>query len=120
MREILLVIHLFVSIGLVAVILLQRSEGGALGIGGGGGVMTARGAGNLLTKLTTYLAVAFMVLAIAQAIIVGATRGTSTLLEEIPVEEETTPVLDLGDLPPLPVDDGADGAGETTDVPQPQ
>ncbi|MGD8327281.1 MAG: preprotein translocase subunit SecG [Sphingomonadales bacterium] len=113
MREILLVIHLFVSIGLVVVILLQRSEGGALGIGGSGGVMSARGAGNLLTRLTTYLAIAFMGLAIAQAILVGTTRGTSTLLEDVTTEEEAVdPVQDLGDLPPLPKED-------TSDVPQP-
>lgn len=116
MREILLVIHLFVSLGLVTVILLQRSEGGALGIGGGGGVMSARGAGNLLTRLTTYLAIAFMALAIAQAILVGTSRGTSNLLEDVAVEEESVPpVEELDDFAPLP-DTMAD---ESSDVPQP-
>ena len=54
----LLVIHGLITLALVAVILLQRSEGGALGIGGGGGggLMTARGAANLLTRATTILA----------------------------------------------------------------
>lgn len=115
MREILLVIHLFVSIGLVAVILLQRSEGGALGIGGGGGggLMSARGAGNLLTRMTAYLAIAFMGLAIAQAVLVGADRGSSTLLEDVSVEDSAP--QDIGDLPPLPTNDG-EGEG---DVPLP-
>ena len=51
MQTVLLSIHLIVALALVVTILLQRSEGGALGIGGGaGGMMTARGAGDLLTK----------------------------------------------------------------------
>ncbi|MBW7945781.1 MAG: preprotein translocase subunit SecG, partial [Sphingomonadaceae bacterium] len=56
-----LVVHSLIAIALVAVILLQRSEGGALGIGGGpGGLLTARGAGNLLTKSTGILAPLFL------------------------------------------------------------
>ena len=55
MITVLLVIHLLVAIGLVGVVLLQRSEGGALGIGGGGGMggfLTGRGTANLLTRAT--------------------------------------------------------------------
>lgn len=61
MQAVFLSIHLIVAIALVSVILLQRSEGGALGIGGGpGGLMTARGAGNFLTKTTKWLAIIFI------------------------------------------------------------
>lgn len=61
METILLTIHLIVAIALVATILLQRSEGGALGIGGGqGGLMTARGAGDALSKTTKWLAIVFL------------------------------------------------------------
>lgn len=61
MQTIFLTIHLIVAIALVATILLQRSEGGALGIGGGqGGFMTARGAGDVLTKTTKWLAIVFL------------------------------------------------------------
>jgi protein translocase SecG subunit len=53
MITVLLLIHIMVAVGLVGVVLLQRSEGGALGIGGGGGgFMTGRSAGNALTKTT--------------------------------------------------------------------
>ena len=57
--NVLLVINVFVCVALIAVVLLQRSEGGALGMGGGGGpgnFMTARGAGDLLTRVTWILA----------------------------------------------------------------
>lgn len=61
MQTIFLTIHLIVAIALVATILLQRSEGGALGIGGGqGGMFTARGAGDALTKTTKWLAIVFL------------------------------------------------------------
>jgi len=61
MQTIFLTIHLIVAIALVATILLQRSEGGALGIGGSqGGMFTARGAGDALTKTTKWLAIVFL------------------------------------------------------------
>jgi preprotein translocase subunit SecG len=67
----LLVIHGLITLALVGVILLQRSEGGALGIGGGGGggLMTARGAANLLTRSTTILASLFIVMSILLAVL---------------------------------------------------
>lgn len=77
MQTVLLVIHLFVALALVGVILLQRSEGGALGIGGGNGgagnIFSARGVGNALTRATAFLAVAFFVTSIALTVL--ATRG---------------------------------------------
>lgn len=69
MQTVILVIHLIIALALIGVVLLQRSEGGALGIGGGGGgggnLFTARGVGNALTRTTAYLAVAFFVTSIA-------------------------------------------------------
>lgn len=66
-----LVIHGLISLSLVAVILLQQSEGGGLGIGGGnaGGMMTARGAANLLTRSTMILATAFILTSILLAVL---------------------------------------------------
>jgi preprotein translocase subunit SecG len=65
MITVLLIIHLMIAAGLVGVVLLQRSEGGALGIGGGGGgFMTGRGAANFLTRVTAGLAAAFFVTSI--------------------------------------------------------
>ena len=59
MTTVLLILHLMIASALVGVVLLQRSEGGALGIGGGGGFMTGRGAANFLTRVTAGLAIAF-------------------------------------------------------------
>lgn len=77
MQTVLLVVHLFVALALVGVILLQRSEGGALGIGGGGNsggsIFSARGVGNALTRATAFLAVAFFITSIALTVL--ATRG---------------------------------------------
>jgi preprotein translocase subunit SecG len=72
----LLVVHTLIAIALVGVILLQRSEGGGLGIGGGtgGGLMTARGAANLLTRSTTVLASLFIISSIVLAVLAAGTN----------------------------------------------
>lgn len=60
MATVVLILHLFIAVGLCGVVLLQRSEGGGLGIGGGpSGFMTGRGTANFLTRLTAGLAAAF-------------------------------------------------------------
>ena len=69
METVLIVIHLMVVLALVGVVLLQRSEGGGLGIGGGSGFMTARGAANALTRATAMLAAAFFVTSLALSIL---------------------------------------------------
>jgi len=69
METVLIVIHLMVVLALVGVVLLQRSEGGGLGIGGGSGFMTARGAANALTRATAILAAAFFVTSLALSIL---------------------------------------------------
>lgn len=72
MTTVILVIHIMIAAALVGVVLVQRSEGGALGIGGGGGgLITARGAANLLTRLTAVLAGAFFVTSIVLALMAG-------------------------------------------------
>ena len=68
MQTVLLVIHIMIAASLVGVVLVQRSEGGALGIGGGG-FMTGRGAANALTRMTTYLAAGFFATSIALALL---------------------------------------------------
>lgn len=83
---IILVIHLLIAIALVGVILLQRSEGGALGIGGGGGggLMTGRQAGNLLTRTTAILATSFFVTSLALAIIANNRSSGSSPFDAVP------------------------------------
>jgi preprotein translocase subunit SecG len=71
----LLIVQTLVAIALIAVILMQRSEGGGLGVGGSSsGFMTARGAADFLTRSTSILGGVFIVLSIVMAAIAGATR----------------------------------------------
>ncbi len=84
MLNVLLVIHLLIALGLVGVILLQRSEGGALGIGGGGGVMTGRAAGNLLTRTTGILATGFFMTSLALALIANSRSQPSSIMDNAP------------------------------------
>ncbi|MCB2089366.1 MAG: preprotein translocase subunit SecG [Sphingomonadaceae bacterium] len=76
------VVQAIVAAALVGVILMQRSEGGGLGIGGGGspgGLMSARGAADFLTRSTRWLAIAFVVLSIALAAVAVETSGTDSI-----------------------------------------
>ncbi|HEU5483014.1 MAG TPA: preprotein translocase subunit SecG [Sphingomicrobium sp.] len=76
----LLILQSLVAAALVAVILMQRSEGGGLGVGGSSsGFMTARGAADFLTRSTAILATIFIILAIALAAIAGVSRQPTTL-----------------------------------------
>lgn len=85
--NLLLVLEIIVSLALVAVVLLQRSEGGALGMGGGpSGFMTARGAGDLLTRTTWILGATFFVLALLLTIISGRQRGASSVVDRLKVD----------------------------------
>ena len=84
---ILLTIHVIVCIALIAVVLLQRSEGGALGMGGGNtGFMTARGAGDLLTRTTWILGSIFFVLSLVLTMLAGQQRGSSSVVDRIKVQ----------------------------------
>ena len=77
MFKFLLIVQALVAASLVAVILMQRSEGGGLGVGGSSsGFMTARGAADFLTRSTSVLGGAFIVLSIVMAAYAGATRET--------------------------------------------
>jgi preprotein translocase subunit SecG len=84
MSTVLLLIHIMVAVALVGVVLLQRSEGGALGIGGGGGggggFMTGRSAGNALTKATAILAACFFATSMSLSILATHTRSTPSIL----------------------------------------
>ena len=88
MTTILLVLHFFVALALIGVVLLQRSEGGGLGIGssqGMGGFMSGRGTANLLTRTTAILATIFMVLSLALALLNRGTAGVGrSLLDTAP------------------------------------
>jgi preprotein translocase subunit SecG len=85
MQTLLLLVELIVSVGLIVVILLQRSEGGALGMSGGGpgAFMTARGTGDLLTRTTQILAAIFFSLCLAMTLISGHTHGAGSLVDKL-------------------------------------
>lgn len=92
LQTILLVVMILISVSLAAVILLQRSEGGALGMGGGpSGFMTARGAGNLLTKTTWTLAALFFLCAIGLTILGNVTRASQSGIDARAVGELAAP-----------------------------
>jgi len=81
MITVILLIHVMVAVSLVGVVLLQRSEGGALGIGGGGGggFMTGRSAGNALTKTTAILAACFFATSLGLSILASQHSAPSIL-----------------------------------------
>ena len=83
----LLVLLVLVCIALTTVILLQRSEGGALGMGGGpSGFMSARGAGDLLTRITSILAAAFFVLCLLLTVLSGRVHTGSSVVDRLKVQ----------------------------------
>jgi preprotein translocase subunit SecG len=103
------VIQGIVAAALVGLVLMQRSEGGGLGIGGGGspgGLMSARGAADFLTRTTKWLAVLFVVLAIVlAALAVGTTTGREI---DDSLDRTVTPAAD----PLAPVTQGAPSLNE--------
>jgi len=88
MTTVLLIIHLFVTLALIGVVLIQRSEGGGLGIGssqGMGAFMSGRGTANLLTRATAVLATIFMALSLSLALLNRGTQiGGRSILETMP------------------------------------
>jgi len=107
MENVVLVIHLLLAVALIGVVLLQRSEGGGLGIGGGGGVMTGRGAATALGQATWWIAGAFLLTSLALTILAAHGSATGSVADRItdaPAPAAETPALpDLGGgslLPP--------------------
>src|SRR5262245_60959669 len=100
MMILLLAVHILVAIALVGVVLLQKSEGGALGMGGGGmsGFMTGRSTANLLTRTTAVLAAVFFVTSILLVILSNAGHAPRSLVDEAP----RGPVAPLAPSPAAP------------------
>jgi preprotein translocase subunit SecG len=84
MTTVIIVIHLMVVIALVGVVLVQRSEGGGLGIGGGSGFMTARGAANALTRTTAILAAIFFATSLGLTILARYQGSVADILDNPP------------------------------------
>lgn len=126
MMQILLIVHLLIVLALIGVVLLQKSEGGGLGIGGGGGggasggmggFMTGRGSANFLSRTTAVLAVCFMATSITLSILAGTQTEPTSILDNIG-EDSDTPSLqgdgatgDEGEASGQ-ADDGGDGSSD--------
>ncbi len=125
MATFVLFLHILIAIGLIGVVLLQRSEGGALGIGGGGGggFMTGRGAANFLTRVTAGLAAAFFATSLFLSLVGARSEGPRSVLESGKIQRtqpdkqpaEDGPAVNLPDAAP---DKPKSGAPETPKVPQ--
>ena len=103
MQEVVLVIHLIVAVVLVGLVLIQRSEGGGLGMGSSGGgmgsFMSVRGTANLLTRATGVAAACFMVTSITLAILAGATRDPGVIVAPEPAAVEREAESPSGSVP---------------------
>jgi len=93
MITVVIVIHLMLAVALIGVVLVQKSEGGALGMGGGGmsGFMTGRSAANLLTRTTAILAACFFATSIALALLATNQRATHSIIDNGVNAAPTTP-----------------------------
>jgi preprotein translocase subunit SecG len=102
MQTVLLLVHLIVALCLIGIVLLQRSEGGGLGMGGGGGAMTGRQQANAMTKLTWLFGVLFLANSVALTILAASDGAGGSVLDALPGAGVEAPVLPSGEdlLPP--------------------
>lgn len=119
MMTFLLVVHSLIAVALVTVILLQRSEGGALGIGGNSaGLMTARGAANLLTRATAILAAAFILTSIGLAVVAKIEKGSKSEVDKLLESSAEAPAAPpVGGTAPATPAAPAQQNGETGSLP---
>src|SRR6266852_6320848 len=93
MQTVIIVIHLMIVLAMIGVVLLQKSEGGGLGIGSTGGFMTSRGTANVLTRATAILAGGFFVTSLVLSIIAGHERKPTSIIQG-PASSQSGGVLD--------------------------
>lgn len=89
MQNIVLTVHLILALCLIGAVLLQRSEGGGLGIGGGGGggAISGRAAATALTKLTWGLAIGFLLTSLTLTILAAQDSAGDSVIERLGIEE---------------------------------
>ena len=103
MANVVLIVHLVLALSLIGVVLLQRSEGGGLGMGGGGGVMSGRSAATALGKVTWGLAIAFIATSMTLTILAAANSENASVVDRL---QDVPRAPARSDLPGLPA--GAD------------
>jgi preprotein translocase subunit SecG len=87
MHTVVIVIHLMIVAALIGVVLLQKSEGGGLGAGGGAGFMSSRGTANLLTRTTAFLAAGFFLTSLFLSWLAGYAPGQRSILDTTPTSQ---------------------------------
>ncbi len=114
MNELLLIVHALLVLALIGTVLVQKNEGGGLGIGGGGGggVMSGRSAANFWTKTTAILAALFFISSLSLTLLMNTGGGSNSLTDRLrdagtPGAESTLP-SEGGDVLP-----GTSGGTET-------
>lgn len=119
MQTVLIVIHLMIVLALVAVVLIQRSEGGGLGIGGGSGFMSARGTANALTRTTAILATLFFITSLGLSLMARYGERSTDILDRIPQGQSGSSVLDQlpGAAPAAPAAPAPAAPADPTAVP---
>ena len=116
MENVVLIVHLILALCLIGVVLLQRSEGGGLGLGGGGGggggLVSSRAAATALGKVTWLFAIGFIITSLTLTIIAAQNASGSSVLDQIgtdaPSRSGDPQSVPSGDalLPPMPGNDG--------------
>lgn len=110
MENVVLTVHLILALCLIGVVLLQRSEGGGLGIGGGGNAMAGRSGLTALAKLTWIFAVAFIITSLTLTVFAAQNAAGTSVVDQFggtaPNRAPAAPVAPLGTdlLPPVPAD----------------
>jgi preprotein translocase subunit SecG len=111
MQTVVIVIHLMIVLAMIGFVLLQKSEGGGLGMGGGGagGFLSSRGTANILTRTTAFLAMGFFLTSLVLSILAGFDRKPRSIL---PNSGATPAQQQPGGLPQLDVPDSLRGGGQ--------
>jgi preprotein translocase subunit SecG len=99
---VLILIHLMIIIALIGVVLLQKSEGGGLGIGSTGGFLSSRGTANVLTRTTAYLGLAFFATSLALSWLAGLDRKPTSILNTGAPAGQTQPAAPTNNAPLAP------------------
>jgi preprotein translocase subunit SecG len=113
MQTVVIVIHLMIVLAMIGTVLLQKSEGGGLGMGGGGagGFLSSRGTANVLTRTTAFLAMGFFLTSMVLSILAGFDRKPRSILPNsggTPAQQQGG----AGGLPQLDVPDSLRGGGQ--------
>jgi preprotein translocase subunit SecG len=112
MQTLVIVIHLMIVLAMIGFVLLQKSEGGGLGIGSTGGFMTSRGTSNVLSRSTAILAGAFFATSLVLSILAGLNRHPASIVQPT----GGTPAAPASGAPSAPPSGGQSGAGGLLDT----